>query len=67
MFAGTLNIPNEMSDWNTGIITFVSGDVKIAANTRHRPITLTQLSIVLLDTLPAIEPPIRRPTSIRNQ
>ena len=67
IFAGTLTIPNEMSDWNTGIITLVSTEVKIAARTNTRATPLTVVSIALLETLPAIEPPTRRPTSIRNQ
>src|SRR5574344_1210522 len=64
---GTSAKPNEISDWNTGIDTFVSRGPKIPSNTKIRPTVDATANIALLETFAARLAPATRPINIRNQ
>ena len=64
---GTSTIPKEISDKNTGILTFVVAGAKIAIKIKIIPTVAADDNIALLEILAPKEAPNRRPIIIKNQ
>ncbi len=64
---GTETKPKEMSDLNTGMLTFIPSGTKIASVTKIKPNEEATINITFEEILPPIEAPTNRPISIKNQ